>query len=237
MLIDQVSGLQYFNHFVGQSSDIFRSALFLSDRLPWLLYALTLCSMWYAGTVGLLPERPGGLLRSHARYVTLLTLVAMPPLFVVSKVIQKFVESTRPMLQEDLLLIPLPPKEWQTVIASFDMQGSFPSDHAVVFFLLATVIFALNFWWGMVALAVVTFFSLLRVAVGFHWPMDVLVGALIGMAAGAVILVMVRFTEPRFVRWTQRPMKLWLVAALFYLFLYDCSYKFNHIMGLMQHGS
>jgi len=233
MNIDNIYWLHYFNHIIGQSPNLFQLALFLSDRLPWMLYALALCSMWYAGTPGLLPERPKGLLRHHARDITFMTCAVMPVLFVISKGMQKVFESTRPMMQNGLLQVPLPPKEWQTVISSFDMQGSFPSDHAVVFFLLATVLFSLSRWWGLVGLLLASFFSILRIALGFHWPVDVLVGALIGILGGLVIIVLSRWMDSVFLRLSRRKINICLFAVLLYLFLYDCSYKFSHIMSLI----
>ncbi|MDQ6994717.1 MAG: phosphatase PAP2 family protein, partial [Mariprofundaceae bacterium] len=199
------------------------------------LYALALCSMWYAGTPGLLPERPKGLLRHHARDITLMTCCAMPVLFIASQVIQKLVPSHRPMMQENLLEIPLPPKEWHSVIDSFHMQGSFPSDHAVVFFLLATVVFSLNRWWGLIALSLAVFFSLLRIALGFHWPMDILAGAALGVLAGLLIILLARWMDSLFMRLSQKKINTWVFAVLVYLFLYDCAYKFSHIMGLLGH--
>ncbi|MDQ6990378.1 MAG: phosphatase PAP2 family protein [Mariprofundaceae bacterium] len=236
MFIDNLYWLHYFNHIIGESADLFYNALFLSNRLAWILYALALCSMWYAGTPGLLPERPKGLLRHHARTITLMICCAMPVLFIISKAIQKFVESNRPMMQENLLQIPLPPKIWHRVVDSFHMQGSFPSDHAVVFFLLATSLFSLNRWWGVIGLVLATFFSLLRVALGFHWPMDVLVGAIMGIVAGLVVIILSRWmVDGVFMRLSRKKINTWVFAVLVYLFLYDCSYKFSHIMRLLGH--
>ncbi len=235
--MNDVSVLHYFNHLIGSSPELFYAALNLSDRLPWLLYALALCAMWFSGTPGLLPERPNGLLRHHARDITIMTCMVMPVLFIISRIIQKVVESSRPMQQDGLLEIPIPPKIWYDITGSFHMQGSFPSDHAVVFFLLATVVFSLNRWWGLLALLLATFFGLLRVALGFHWPSDVLAGAALGSFAGLLVVLGSRWADSLFIRWSRKQWSWWL-APLMFLFLYDCSYKFTHVMSLIhQQGS
>jgi membrane-associated phospholipid phosphatase len=61
--------------------------------------------------------------------------------------------------------------------------SSFPSDHAAVFFALATAIFARCRWLGAIAYVWVFLFACMsRVYAGYHYPVDVLVGAIIGIA-------------------------------------------------------
>lgn len=58
---------------------------------------------------------------------------------------------------------------------------SFPSAHAAMAFALAAAVAALNPRFGWLAFLVATFVSFGRVAIGVHYPTDVLAGALLGI--------------------------------------------------------
>ncbi len=68
-----------------------------------------------------------------------------------------------------------------------EVGNSFPSDHTIVFFSVCITIalFRKRFWYLWVALALLL--SISRIYVGVHYPIDILVGALLGI--GAAILV------------------------------------------------
>lgn len=75
--------------------------------------------------------------------------------------------------------------------------SSMPSDHAVLFFALATGIALIDLRWGMLALLhAALVISLPRVYLGLHFPGDVLAGALLGAAcAFALVPPLSRATE------------------------------------------
>jgi undecaprenyl-diphosphatase len=64
-------------------------------------------------------------------------------------------------------------------------DSSFPSDHAIVAFAIATSLLFWNRRIGIAALAVATLICIARVSAGVHYPTDVLVGAIVG--AGAAV--------------------------------------------------
>jgi undecaprenyl-diphosphatase len=81
-----------------------------------------------------------------------------------------------------------------SVRGASDDWSSFPSDHAVVAFALATTVFLWSRWLGAVAFAWVTLVICLpRVYVGKHFPSDIAGGALLG------VLVMLAVYRSKFV--------------------------------------
>ena len=65
--------------------------------------------------------------------------------------------------------------------------SSFPSDHAALFFALATTIFLASRFVGILAFIHVLFATCFtRVYLGFHYPSDILVGALIGVGSASL---------------------------------------------------
>jgi undecaprenyl-diphosphatase len=85
--------------------------------------------------------------------------------------------------------------------------SSFPSDHAVVLFALATAIWARYRWVGAIAYVWVFVFGCLpRIYTGFHYPGDVVVGAAIGIA---VMRVADRLPMPQALIWVADRIFFW----------------------------
>ena len=82
---------------------------------------------------------------------------------------------------------------------------SFPSDHATAGFAIAVALFLRHRKAGWLALGLATIVSIARVAVGTHYPSDVVAGAMIG-AAAALIFWHPSVREPlhRVAEWTGR---------------------------------
>ena len=66
-------------------------------------------------------------------------------------------------------------------------DSSFPSDHATAGFAIAVALFLRHRTAGWIALAMATVMSIARVAVGTHYPADVLAGAAVGTVAALVL--------------------------------------------------
>lgn len=73
------------------------------------------------------------------------------------------------------------------IFAAHAADASFPSDHATASFAIAVAIFLRKRGWGTFALAAAAVLSVGRVAVGYHFPSDVLAGAALGTAAALLL--------------------------------------------------
>jgi undecaprenyl-diphosphatase len=96
----------------------------------------------------------------------------------IGKVISDLVDRARPFVVDS---------HGVHVFASHAADPGFPSDHATGSFAIATAIFLRHRRFGLVALAAAAILSVGRVALGVHFPSDVLAGAVLG--AGVALLL------------------------------------------------
>ncbi len=126
--------------------------------------------------------------RHHWRdrlYVFFFTLLSVAVSYgIVKEVINYVLPMTRPFAA----------RGFTPLISHAASDPSFPSGHATFFFTLATVIFLqMSARWGIVAYLAALLIGLARVFVGVHYPMDIVAGAVIGMA----IPLLVRAIMPK----------------------------------------
>jgi undecaprenyl-diphosphatase len=68
----------------------------------------------------------------------------------------------------------------------YGSNDSFPSGHATFYFALGAALFAHDKKLGAVAMIVAILIGLARVAAGIHWPVDILVGAVLGITIALI---------------------------------------------------
>ena len=96
----------------------------------------------------------------------------------IGKVISELVDRARPFVAE--------PHQVHLFI-SHSPDPSFPSDHATAAFAIATAIVLRKRAWGAVMLVAATVLSIGRVALGVHYPSDVVAGAALGALAAVTL--------------------------------------------------
>ena len=72
-------------------------------------------------------------------------------------------------------------------LVSHDLSSAFPSGHASAYFALALAVFFINRKIGIWFLIGAFVMAIARIFVGVHWPLDIIAGALIGLASALLI--------------------------------------------------
>jgi len=96
----------------------------------------------------------------------------------VAKVISELVDRARPFVADP---------GGVHLFSGHAADPGFPSDHATAAFAIAVAILLRKRSWGYVALIAATVLSIGRVALGVHYPSDVLAGAAVGSAAALAL--------------------------------------------------
>lgn len=96
----------------------------------------------------------------------------------VAKVISELVDRARPFVADP---------GGVHLFSGHAADPGFPSDHATAAFAIAVAILLRKRSWGYVALVAAAVLSVGRVALGVHYPSDVLAGAAVGSAAALVL--------------------------------------------------
>jgi undecaprenyl-diphosphatase len=96
----------------------------------------------------------------------------------VGKVISELVDRARPFVADP---------HGVHLFTAHAADPGFPSDHATAAFAIAVAILLRKRGWGIAALVAAAVLSVGRVALGVHYPSDVLAGAALGCAAALVL--------------------------------------------------
>ncbi|HEX2116424.1 MAG TPA: phosphatase PAP2 family protein [Alphaproteobacteria bacterium] len=201
-----------------------------SEALDWLLVVFVDLDLFKGGVIFSLlwliwfDLRPG---LSERRALLVHTIVGGMLVGALSRASQNFLpHRARPMGGADGFSPPfgIEPKtvEWMRE------WSSFPSDHAALYFALATGLWLANRCWGTLALAwTLLVICLPRIYVGLHFPSDILAGAALGIV---VMLVMARlprqFTLAK-LRFEKTHSPLFYGAA--FLLTIEMAYNFDNL--------
>jgi undecaprenyl-diphosphatase len=175
----------------------FDNAVYIISNNALLKGSLVTALIWWAWF------RQDG--RTRQRRETLLFgIVACPLALMLARLMAHLLPFRERPLRNPLLGFQLPYEMNDTILIRW---SSFPSDHAVLFFTLAAILFFVSRRAGIIAFCHTVFIICLpRVYLGIHYPSDILAGAIIGIGIASLSKIpslRTRFTRPGFL-WLQK---------------------------------
>lgn len=225
--------LGWLNHLVAFDQQTFYVALFLSDRVPWVFSAVLLAGLWFVGAPDEAQPASGQLSRQESRSRVLLTVLSTVLAFIAARLLAYLAARPRPLVSFPLEA-PIDPQVWEVIVNLLKGDGAFPSDYAAFWFALAAGVWTYNWKAGAAVAGVSLFFSALRVAVGYHWPSDMISGACLG-----VLMSLAVFWTRRRLTWLVNPtLQLFenvpvLAYPLGILLLFDMTQRMAWLFGLV----
>jgi undecaprenyl-diphosphatase len=213
--------LLFLNHWLAHSVFAQTSERLLED-IPAILAPVVVVLWWT-----MRPESDA--LRTRA----LSLLVAQPVTYVITTLLQHLNHRPRPIISVPLEYFDA--KLFHSSRQYFSHGGSFPSDHEALLFLLAAFVFSVNRKLGVLCAVFGVFYAALRCGIGYHWPSDMLGGAIIAVAIAALFL---RFERDFVVvyEYAKRIPPAWAssLTCLAFVYLADQFGEFGHSRELVQ---
>jgi undecaprenyl-diphosphatase len=143
-----------------------------------LLFYVNVSEALFAATLAIVFLLARGHRHAGWRRASLAAVISAGLGLAVGKVIAELVDRARPFVADP---------HGVHLFSGHAADPGFPSDHATAAFAIAVAILLRNRTWGIVALVAATVLSVGRVALGVHYPSDVLAGAALGSAAALVL--------------------------------------------------
>ena len=143
--------------------------LFRHDAIedPVLFY-VNAAETLFAATLALVFVGAGGSRHADWRRAVLAATLSTALALAIGQAISDVVDRARPFIVDP---------HGVHLFAAHAADAGFPSDHATASFAIAVAILLRKRSWGIFALLAATLLSVGRVAVGYHFPTDVLAGA------------------------------------------------------------
>ncbi len=211
--------LHFLSGFAGRSS-LFDHVVNALSRLDLFKGVALMCLFWYLWVE--LPKGESAAGREERQKRLIRTLIGTILLGALSRVLQVLLPiHQRPVFAH--LDLPFP----KTGFSGLNNWNSFPSDHSVFFFALATGLWSVNRTVGLIAfLWTIVIIDLPRVYLGIHYPSDIVAGALMGYLGMKGILALPLKTPERVLSgWCQANAGV-LAAVMFF-----ATEEVGHLLG------
>ncbi len=158
-----VEGFRLINDLAGHNVWLDKFMIFTADKMGYLLIVFVLILFWK---------------KDYFKNIVFVSFgSAIIARFVFVAILRYLVYSPRPFLVLDNV----------NRLMNHELESSFPSGHASFYFALATGIYLYNKKIGLIYLVLVGFMGFARIFVSVHWPLDILAGAVLGIATAVLI--------------------------------------------------
>src|SRR5881394_614630 len=143
-----------------------------------LLFYVEASELLFVVTLAIVFLRAGGSRYRDWRRATVAAVLSAGFALAIGRMISELVDRARPFVADP---------HGVHLFSSHAADPGFPSDHATAAFAVAVAILLRKRGWGVGALIAAAIVSVGRVALGFHYPSDVLAGAALGAAAALAL--------------------------------------------------
>lgn len=143
-----------------------------------LLFYVNISEALFVATLAIIFLAARGPLHAGWRRASVAAVLSAGLALAIGKVISELVDRARPFVADP---------HGVHLFAAHAADPGFPSDHATAAFATAVAILLRKRGWGIFALLAATVLSVGRVALGVHYPSDVLAGAALGAAAALAL--------------------------------------------------
>jgi undecaprenyl-diphosphatase len=145
-----------------------------------LLFYVSASEALFVATLAIVFLAAHGVRHAAWRRATVAAVLSAGLALAIGKLISELVDRARPFVAEP---------HGVHLFSGHAADPGFPSDHATAAFAIATAIVLRKRSWGIFALAAAAVLSVGRVALGVHYPTDVLAGAALGAASALLLYV------------------------------------------------
>lgn len=158
-----LSGFRLINDLAGQNVWLDRFMIFAADKLGYLMIIGILFLAWKnSDKIRVLVLTIGSAILARVVFVELIRYLFYNP---------------RPYLALEKV----------NILMNHETSSSFPSGHATFFFALAFGVYLNDKRWGKIYFVLAALVGFARIFVSIHWPLDILVGAGLGIATTVLI--------------------------------------------------